>query len=43
MGFQLRIAIRKINEEYVRKLQGDDGLSQVTEPLKEVSEMVTKG
>ncbi|KAJ9709685.1 hypothetical protein PVL29_001255 [Vitis rotundifolia] len=40
---QLRTAMRKINEEYVRKLQGDDGLSQAIESLKEVSEMVTKG
>ncbi|XP_034694215.1 vinorine synthase-like [Vitis riparia] len=40
---QLRTATRKINEEYVRKLQGEDGLSQAIESLKEVSEMVTKG
>ena len=40
---QLRTATMKINEEYVRKLQGEDGLSQAIESLKEVSEMVTKG
>ena len=32
---QLRTATRKINEEYVRKLQGEDGLSQAIESLKE--------
>lgn len=40
---QLRKVIRKINDDYVRKLQGEDGFSHACEPLKETSELVSQG
>lgn len=35
--------IRKINDDYVRKLQGEDGFSHACKPLKETSELVSQG
>ncbi|VVA13208.1 PREDICTED: vinorine synthase [Prunus dulcis] len=40
---QLRKVIRKINDDYVRKLQGEDGFSHACKPLKETSELVSQG
>ncbi|CAL8993848.1 unnamed protein product [Prunus brigantina] len=40
---QLRKVIRKINDDYVRKLQGEDGFPHACEPLKETSELVSQG
>ncbi|KAM2656291.1 hypothetical protein EV1_011816 [Malus domestica] len=40
---QLRKVIRKIDDDCVRKLQGEDGFSHACEPLKETSELVSEG
>lgn len=40
---QLRRAIRKIDDNYVKKLQGEDGLYQARQPMKEVIDIVSKG
>ncbi|XP_068328001.1 stemmadenine O-acetyltransferase-like [Pyrus communis] len=40
---RLRKAIRKIDDDYVRKLQGEDGFTHASEPLKETSELVSEG
>ncbi|PON64756.1 Transferase [Parasponia andersonii] len=40
---QLRKGIRKIDKDYVAKLQSDDGFLQAYESLKDVSEMVSEG
>ncbi|XP_068331667.1 stemmadenine O-acetyltransferase-like [Pyrus communis] len=40
---RLRKVIRKIDNDCVRKLQGEDGFSHACEPLKETSELVCEG
>ncbi|KAM1170976.1 hypothetical protein ACFX15_020826 [Malus domestica] len=40
---RLRKVIRKIDDDYVRKLQGEDGFTHACEPLKETSELVSEG
>ncbi|CAN6727002.1 unnamed protein product [Malus baccata var. baccata] len=40
---QLGKLIRKIDDDCVRKLQGEDGFSHACEPLKETSELVSEG
>ncbi|PQQ19044.1 vinorine synthase [Prunus yedoensis var. nudiflora] len=40
---QLRKVIRKINDDYVKKLQGEDGFSHACERLKETRELVSQG
>lgn len=39
----LRTAIRKIDNEYVRKLQGEDGFHWACESMREVHELMYKG
>ncbi|XP_050117538.1 stemmadenine O-acetyltransferase-like [Malus sylvestris] len=39
----MRKVIRKIDDDCVRKLQGEDGFSHACEPLKETSELVSEG
>lgn len=40
---RLRKGIRVINDDYVRKLQGEDGFSYAFRPLKETSDLVSEG
>jgi len=40
---QLRTAIRKIDGNYVKKLQGENGLYQANQSMKEVNDLVSKG
>ncbi|XP_059446891.1 stemmadenine O-acetyltransferase-like [Corylus avellana] len=40
---QLRRAIGKIDDNYVKKLQGEDGLHQASESMKEVLDIASKG
>ncbi|XP_059446888.1 stemmadenine O-acetyltransferase-like [Corylus avellana] len=40
---QLRRAVRKIDDNYVKKLQGEEGLQQASESMKEVLDMASKG
>ncbi|KAE8023623.1 hypothetical protein FH972_009298 [Carpinus fangiana] len=43
LAVQLRRAIRKIDDNYVKKLQGEDGLHQASESMKEVLDIASKG
>ncbi|XP_021809636.1 vinorine synthase-like [Prunus avium] len=40
---QLRKVIRKINDDYAKKLQGEDGFSHACEHVKETRELVSQG